>query len=149
MTIQSCTVQTTECNTTHTKPPLFATAVENLSTSHWYFLPFLCNINPYVCRLFYWLPTAREKTWMKACCILSRRRYGRARHSLRDTRCETFTHCQYPSVYLAAKMVVVMENKCSLQRPLKMNAGNEQITQGFPKHSGHFMPQVERSLLAP
>lgn len=56
--------------------------------------------------------------------------------------CEAFTHCQYPSVYLAAKMVVVMENKRSLQRPLKMNEGKEQITQGFPVHSGHFMPLV-------
>lgn len=65
----------------------------------------------------------------------------------RDTCCETLAHCQYPSVYLAAKMVVVMENKRSLQRPLKMNEENEQITQGFPQHSGHFMPQVERSPL--
>lgn len=38
----------------------------------------------------------------------------------RGTCCETLTHCQYPSVYLSAKMVVV-ENKHSLQRPLKMN----------------------------
>lgn len=65
----------------------------------------------------------------------------------RDTCCETLAHCQYPSVYLAAKMVVVMENKRSLQRPLKMNEQNAQITQGFPKHSGHFMLRVERSPL--
>lgn len=65
----------------------------------------------------------------------------------RDTCCETLAHCQYPSVYLAAKMVPVMENKRSLQRPLKMNEENEQITPHLPKHSGHFMPQVERSPL--
>lgn len=41
----------------------------------------------------------------------------------RDTCCETLAHCQYPSVYLAAKMVLVRKNKCSLQRPLKMDAG--------------------------
>lgn len=65
----------------------------------------------------------------------------------RDTCCETLAHCRYPSVYLAAKMVLVMEDKRSLQRPLKMNEENEQITPGFPKHSGHFIPQVERSPL--
>lgn len=37
----------------------------------------------------------------------------------RDTCCETLAHCQYPSVYLAAKMVVVMENKRSLQKAIK------------------------------
>lgn len=41
----------------------------------------------------------------------------------RDTCCETLAHCQYPSVYLAAKMVLVRKNKCSLQRPLKMDVG--------------------------
>lgn len=50
-----------------------------------------------------------------------------------DTCCEMLAHCQYPSVYLTAKMVVLMENKHCLQRPLKMNEGNEHIAQGFSK----------------
>ena len=62
-----------------------------------------------------------------------------------DTCWETLAHCQYPSVYLAAKMEVVMENKRSSQRPLKMNEETEQITQGFAMHSGHPRPEVERA----
>lgn len=78
----------------------------------------------------------------------------------RDTCCETLAHCQYPSVYLAAKMALVRKNKCSLQRPLKMDAGiNRSYDFGgcfvflyvclfvFPKLSDHFTPQVERSPL--
>lgn len=78
---------------TYSRAPLFVTAVGKLSTSYWYFLPFLCYINPYnVWRLFYWLP-AGEKNWVRACSILSRRRYGGARHLLWDARSLSVSIC--------------------------------------------------------
>lgn len=105
-----------ELQQTHHRAPLFVTAVEKLTISYWYLLPFLCYINSYnVWCLFYWLPAGKKKTGWRLAVFCQRGDMVE-----RDT-CETLAHCQYPSVYLAAKMVVVMENKRSRQRILKMN----------------------------
>lgn len=78
-----------------------------------------------VWHLFYWLP-ARGKTWWKLTVFCQKRGIADGNPCY-----VVLFHCQHPSAQLAARMVMLMENKHPLQRPLKMNEGNEQITQPF------------------
>lgn len=110
------------------KALLFWTAWENLLTLHTSFLLVLCCINlDNVWHLFYQLP-ARGKTGWKLAAFCQKKKRGIADG---NPCCVALFHCRHPSVYLAAKLVMLMENKQPLQRPLKMNERNEQITQPF------------------
>lgn len=108
------------------KPYYFLTAWENLLTLHTSFLLVLCCINlDNVWHLFYRLP-ARGKTGWKLAAFCQKRGIAEG-----NPCCVALFQCRHPSVYLAAKLVKLMENKQPLQRPLKMNERNEQITQLF------------------